>query len=499
MALRALIAFGLAVGSGCVVAGSGAGYVTTTPAASAVVDSEPPAPYAEPVQPRPGYVFIAGRWAWQNQWIWIAGRWEHQRAGYAWNPGRWQRHGRGWLWIEGTWVVTTSPTIATRSAGPPSAFHAAPSTHAARPVDTAPPVDAAGPQHTAPPVPPIRTSPPVTNAGAVAMLALGEGYTCSLSGAGQVRCWGFNHYGALGIGSRARSAVGTVTGLPNDVRAIAAGGYQTCALTATGHVWCWGSNIEGQVGNGSVASSETPVVKPVRVSGIDNVRSLHLGDKISCALTNDSQLYCWGSNSHHQIDDSSSQQITSPTRVRGTGRVDLVAAGNYHLCYASNGRVQCRGQIESLNRDIATLRNVTALSAGFGHSCAIHDGKVSCWGQTYHGVLGLGDQCPGHDGECTSQLRPPAVVPGMAVNPVEIAGLDYFTCVRFADGAETCFGSNQGGAFSDTLPKDPWQTAYKLPGVVADRVYVGGIHVCTVRTGVASCRGNNSEGAVGPR
>ena len=42
--------------------------------------------------------------------------------------------------------------------------------------------------------------------------------------------------------------------------------------------------------------------------------------------------------------------------------------------------------------------------------------------------------------------------------------------------SSTCFGNNQGGAFSETLPKEMWQTAYVLPGVVADQVYVGGGH-----------------------
>jgi hypothetical protein len=68
--------------------------------------------------------------------------------------------------------------------------------------------------------------------------------------------------------------------------------------------------------------------------------------------------------------------------------------------------------------------------------------------------------------------------------------------VRTSNGGETCFANNQGGAFSDTLPKEMWQKAYVLPGVVADQVYVGGVHVCTTRAGVATCRGNDGAGAV---
>src|SRR5262245_14589686 len=223
MSMRSVLVFGLAVVPACVSAGVG---TTSAPSGSVVVESEPPAPRAEPVPSRRGYVFIAGRWVWQHgQWTWIAGTWERERAGYAWNPGRWQRRGHGWLWMEGSWVdsTATSPVPTGEPAPPPAAT---------------------------PPPPPVGPAP---DPSAVTMLALGEGYTCSLSVAGQVRCWGYNHHGALGVGSRAQSGDGIVTGIDGDVRSIAAGGYQTCALTATGHAWCWGSNIEGQIGNGSVA------------------------------------------------------------------------------------------------------------------------------------------------------------------------------------------------------------------------------------------------------
>jgi len=63
-------------------------------------------------------------------------------------------------------------------------------------------------------------------------------------------------------------------------------------------------------------------------------------------------------------------------------------------------------------------------------------------------------------------------------------------------GGVTCWGNNQGHAFSTTLPAEPEQTAHVLAGVTADVVYVGGVHTCTLRTGIATCRGNDWSGAV---
>jgi alpha-tubulin suppressor-like RCC1 family protein len=257
-------------------------------------------------------------------------------------------------------------------------------------------------------------------------------------------------------------------------------------------VWCWGSNIEGQIGNGSVAASEQPVLRPTRVAGIDNARSIHLGSKTSCARTSDGALYCWGLNQQKQIDDSSTKQITKPTRIADATGADLVAVGNYHICWTIGGRVTCRGTLAPLAADIASLTNVTALTAGYQHSCAIHDGgKVSCWGGDYLGVLGQGNQCPDRSGECTSKLRPPAVVPGLDANPVELKGNTYHSCVRYATGGVTCWGNNQGGRFTDKLPMEPWNKAHVLAGVVADQLYVGGIHTCTIRQDATSCIGKD--------
>jgi hypothetical protein len=68
--------------------------------------------------------------------------------------------------------------------------------------------------------------------------------------------------------------------------------------------------------------------------------------------------------------------------------------------------------------------------------------------------------------------------------------------VLLEGGGVTCWGNNQGHAFSDALPAEPYQTAHALDGVVADLIYAGGVHVCTLRAGVAACRGDDWAGAV---
>jgi hypothetical protein len=89
------------------------GYGTT----SAVVYSAPPAPQYEEVSVRPGFVYVHGRWGWQNgNWTWMPGHYERERAGYAWTEGRWEQQGNSWHYTEGTWSVSSTPAVDTSTA-----------------------------------------------------------------------------------------------------------------------------------------------------------------------------------------------------------------------------------------------------------------------------------------------------------------------------------------------------------------------------------------------
>ena len=82
-------------------------------------------------------------------------------------------------------------------------------------------------------------------------VSAGFRYACAIADGGQAFCWGNNGFGQLGDGSTSnRSRAVAVNGLDSGVSQISAGSYHSCALAQGGNVKCWGYNINGQLGIG---------------------------------------------------------------------------------------------------------------------------------------------------------------------------------------------------------------------------------------------------------
>ena len=238
----------------------------------------------------------------------------------------------------------------------------------------------------------------------VAAIATGDFFTCALTTAGGVQCWGDNAYGQLGNGTTTSSAVPVpVTGLSSGVAAIAAGADHACALTTAGGVQCWGYNDSGQLGVGTTSNSSVPNLVTGLSNGVTAIAAA--GGSFTCALTTAGSVQCWGANYDGQLGNGTTTNSSVPVPVTGlSSGVAAIAAGRYHSCaLTSVGGVLCWGYNFYGERGDGTTTNssvpvpvaglssgITAVATGWYHTCALASaGDVLCWG--YNSSGGLGD------------------------------------------------------------------------------------------------------------
>jgi alpha-tubulin suppressor-like RCC1 family protein len=275
-------------------------------------------------------------------------------------------------------------------------------------------------------------------ASGVTDVAAGYAHACAVTSAGGVKCWGDNTFGELGDGTTAaHSAPADVTGLTSGAVAVASGGYYSCALTSAGGVKCWGDNTFGQLGDGTSADRDAAADVTGLTSGVVAIGAGKAGH--TCAALASGGLKCWGNNEYGQLGENRScpTPCVTPVDAQGlTDRVTAVTAGYFFTCIlTSGGGVKCWGnnQLGQLGNDQAcgvlcgTPQNVTglatgatAIAAGWLHACARTNGEVLCWGDNYSGQLGDG-------GLCGTLCSEPVPVPGAADFAPGDANCDHAT------------------------------------------------------------------------
>lgn len=144
-------------------------------------------------------------------------------------------------------------------------------------------------------------------------IAIGASHSCSLMSLNGMKCWGANSQGQLGNGTYNDLLVPTdVVGLQSNLHAITAGQYHTCALVTQGLTKCWGFNGFGQLGLGTTISQSLPV----DVSGLSSgVKYIAAGTSHTCAVTDQDEVKCWGLNQYGQLGDGTKTDRTMPVTV----------------------------------------------------------------------------------------------------------------------------------------------------------------------------------------
>ncbi|MDD9941863.1 MAG: hypothetical protein OXU20_12535 [Myxococcales bacterium] len=208
--------------------------------------------------------------------------------------------------------------------------------------------------------------------GAVAVdVVAGEDHSCALLDDSRVKCWGYNGNGRLGLGDtedrgdqpdEMGDALGVVELGKMRVQQIAAnaGGSHSCALLEGGQVKCWGDNGFGVLGVGDVENrGDDPgeledSLAMVELGGLRAV-SIGAGSGTSCAVLEDQSARCCGYNGYaalglgdtrHRGDTKESMGKNLPAIALGTEHhaVLIRPGGGNHTCALLNGgALKCWG------------------------------------------------------------------------------------------------------------------------------------------------------------
>lgn len=279
-------------------------------------------------------------------------------------------------------------------------------------------------------------------------VATGTSATCARRSTGAVQCWGADVYGQLGDGSADAEDCGdgsTCSPSPVEVAGItdavdlSVGGDQACVVHRDRSVSCWGANLGGTLGTGtgsatcSILGTDLQCAKrPAKVPGLTDVASIAVGMIGICAVLNNGEARCWGSNAFGSVGDGTNTSpdtcklgeleqpcVTTPAAVKGLSDAVQISVGGAAACARRrSGKVSCwglnsSGQLgigttdgpesctvqgppgESENpcsttpREIPGLMDVTDIAVGFSHACAASGKIVRCWGNNDSGALGI--------------------------------------------------------------------------------------------------------------
>jgi alpha-tubulin suppressor-like RCC1 family protein len=289
-------------------------------------------------------------------------------------------------------------------------------------------------------------------------IAVGRIHTCAILDDDTVKCWGNGDFVQLGVhvnfntfqpGSMGDNLKRVDLGKGRRAVQLVAGADFNCALLDNNEVKCWGSNSAGQMGTRTPVRHKTPgtargTYDPVPL-GPGKVRRIYAGNEHACAQFDDRSFKCWGDDTYGQLGTSDSVNDCS---------VEREETPTTRKCRATP-----KGGV-----NLGMGRYAKYLVLGYAHTCAhLDDDTIKCWGSNQHGELGTGhvrdELCWPEERASVPCLRRPPKEPirtaqGRTVKMV-VSG-DAQNCVLYDDSSVQCWGFNYYGqlGYGDTKDRD---------------------------------------------
>jgi len=138
--------------------------------------------------------------------------------------------------------------------------------------------------------------------GPAVEIVMSGSHRCARLEDGQVRCWGYNTHGRLGLGHTERigddetPAIGGRVPLDAPAIALATENWRTCAVLDDGAVRCWGEGTGGVLGIAGVddIGDDESILDVPAIPLEQAAEHVALGRNHACALMHDGDVRCWG-------------------------------------------------------------------------------------------------------------------------------------------------------------------------------------------------------------
>ena len=352
--------------------------------------------------------------------------------------------------------------------------------------------------------------------------------SCAVYDNGSLYCWGRNDYGQLGLGytsGREAQPQFIDLGPGNTISSLGIGtsgaegwapNSHFCAVLNNGELKCWGANEAGQLGLGNTSSNGVWVPTTVSVGSGLTAISVAVSSSATCALLSDQSVKCWGKNNNGQLGlgNSSSNNVLTPHAVSFTGSskpINIRAGTNSFCAQLDNGSVACWGrnsdgelglgnttlQTTPVSLTLPVGRTVTSMSLGKNFMCVVFDnGSVACTGDNSAFQLGLGNT--------TSSSILQNVV-GLEVDALRVELGHKVGCAHLTNGSAVCWGHDEWGLFgysSSNYAQDYAGTAEAYPNFGTGRtlasISLSGRHACAVLDNDSlTCWGRNHKSQLG--
>jgi alpha-tubulin suppressor-like RCC1 family protein len=371
-------------------------------------------------------------------------------------------------------------------------------------------------------------------------------FRCALLSDGSATCWGgANTNGELGAGSMAAITDAPSTVNPVDVgsgrtvQQIVVGESHACVLLDNSDVKCWGRNSAGQLGLGHVDNrGETQGQMGDALLAVNLGTGQSATATPSPATTATATANATATPSRTATTLSTSTLTATPTRsltaspTRAANEtltpVAAISAGDNHTCLlSSTGNLRCYGynyfgQLGYGNTnnygmfdtgpaptlplvDVSSSHAVVDIQISGTHSCALlSNGTVKCWGNADRGVLGYENETNIGDSSGEMGTALPTVNLGTGRTARAIAVGERNSCALLDDNRLVCWGNGIGSSDGIRHGSIPDSMGDNLPVISLsstqsiESISVGETVVCAVLSDATlKCFGMNSNGVLG--